>query len=267
MGGALEVITGRLLNPGAALVAAGPNSGDSFAIRSTPTDMGPKLLGLWASCATAGLVRVRSPRMHDNTQGIKFSVPAGLQRNLLPDSAMTPMYSQDNLTVEIAGGGAETDALGLLIQYPELGGSAARFITPDQLRAQQVEMTTIEVNVTGSVVAGDWSPGTSINATNDVLKANDDYAILGWQSSVACCAVGLRGPDTGNYRVGGPSPIESIETRDWFWSLSQQQGTALIPVINQANRAGTQLFTCHTTAATAILVDLIVARMPGRTQL
>jgi hypothetical protein len=205
--------------------------------------------------------------MHDNTQGIRFAVPAAVQRNFLPDGARTPLFSQDTLTFEIGGGGAETDAAALLIRYPQLGGSDARFISPDQLRASMVEMTTIEVSVTGSVVAGDWSPGTAINATNDLLKANDDYAILGWQSSVSCLALGIKGPDTGNYRVGGPSPTESLETRDWFWSLSQQQGEPLIPVINQANRGGTLLHTAHTTAATTIIIDLIVARMVGRQNL
>lgn len=264
MGGALEVITGRALNPGAGPAPLGPNTGDTFQVRSTPNDAGPALLGVWASCATAGLVRVRSPRLHDNTQGIRFAVPAATQRNLVPDGFRTPLYSQDTLTFEIGGGGAETDAAALLIRYPSLSGSDARFITPDQLRASAIEWTTIEVVVTGSVVAGDWSPGTAVNATNDLLKADDDYAIVGYQSSVSCLAVAVKGPDTGNYRVGGPGTIESIETRDWFWSLSEKNGEALIPVFNQANRGGTLVHTAHTTAATAITVDLIVARMKGR---
>jgi hypothetical protein len=120
------------------------------------------------------------------------------------------------------------------------------------------------VAVTGPVTAGDWSPGTAINATNDQLKANADYAILGYQTGTSVCAVGIAGADTGNYKVGGPGPLESVETRDWFVSLSKNQGLPLIPVINQANRANTLCHVCHTTAAGTVTVDLIVARLAGR---
>lgn len=263
-GPALEVITGSKTNPGAALVPLLPNSGDSFQIKSTPEDVGPLLLGIWASSATAGSIRVRSPRMHDNVQGIKFQVPAGLQRNFMPDEGSTPMFSQDLLTFEIAGGAAEVDAGALLIYYPQLGGSDARYATWDQVKAQMVEMVTVEVAVAGPVAAGDWSPGTAINSTSDLLKANADYAVLGYQTGTSVCAVAVKGPDTGNYRAGGPGPTESVETRDWFASLSRLQGKPLIPVINQANRGATLVHVCHTAAAGTINVDLILARLAGR---
>lgn len=263
-GAALEVITGRALNPGAGPTALGANSGDSFQVRSTPDDAGPKLLGMWGSAATAGLLRLRSPRLHDNTQGLRYVLPAALQRNLMSDGLSTPLFSQDLLTFEIGGGGAETDAGALLIYYPQLGGSDARLATWDQVKAQMVEAVTVEVTVTGPVTAGDWSAGTAMNATSDLLKANADYAVLGYQTGTSVCAVALRGPDTGNYRAGGPGPTESIETRDWFKGLSLEQGIPAIPIINQANRAGTLVHVCHTTAAGTVTVDLILARLAGR---
>lgn len=261
---AWEVITGRALNPGAGPTALVANTGDSFQVRSTPDTNNPWLEGLWASCATAGLVRLRSPRMHDAVQGIRFAVPAALQRNLLADPIRTPLYSQDILTFEIGGGGAETDNAAMLIYYPDLGGSAQRLGTWEQIKPMISEVTTVEVAVVGPVTAGDWSAGTAINVTFDLLKGNQDYAILGYQTGTSVCAVAVKGSDTANLRIGGPGPTETIETRDWFISLSQASGVPAIPVINQANRASTLLHVAHTTAGGTVTVDLVVARLSGK---
>jgi hypothetical protein len=262
MGRALEVITGRALNPGAGPTALVANTGDSFAVRSTPGTTLPVLEGIWASCATAGLVQVRSARLHDQTQGIRFEVPAALVRNFLPDEVVQLLYPQDILTFEIGGGGAETDAAALLIYYPDLPGIDARLRTWEEIRGQVQNIVTVRVGVAGPVTAGDWSAGTALNATTDLLKPNVDYAVLGYQSATNVLAVALKGADTGNLRAGGPGTTESIETRDWFVSLSRQTGLPHIPVINAAGKAGILAHVAHTTAAGTITVDFILAELP-----
>src|SRR5262245_52598814 len=159
---AWEVVTGRALNPGAAGAALTPNTGDSFQVRSTPDSNPPFLENIWAQAATAGFVRLRSPRMHDAVQGIRFQNPAAAVRALLADEARTQLYSQDILTFEIAGGAAETDSAALLIYYPDLGGSDQRLGTWDQIQPLIAEMATVEVVVTAPATAGDWSAGTAI---------------------------------------------------------------------------------------------------------
>lgn len=257
---AFEILTGRALNPGAGPVAFTNNTGDTFQVRSTPVDNGPSLIGMWAQNATGGFIRVRSPRLHDATQGIRNTVPAASIRNLFPDGSSTPLFSQDPLIFETSGGGAETDVGCLAVYYPDLGGINARLATWSQIQPMIKEMTTIEVAVGAVTTAGDWSPGTAINTTNDLLKANLDYAILGYTSSVPVAAVAIRGADTGNMRVGGPGTTELVETRDWFKSLSQELGVGMIPVINQANRAATLAFVCAATAIGAT-IDFIVAEL------
>jgi hypothetical protein len=261
MGRALEVITGRALNPGAGPTALVANTGDSFTIRSTPMENPPRLRGIWASAATAGLVQVRSPRLHDQTQGIRFEVPAAVQRNFLPDWAVQQLYPQDTLVFEIGGGAAETDAAALLVEYPDLPGIDARLVGWDEIANRIVNLVTVRVGVAGPVVAGDWSPGTALNATTDLLKANVDYACLGYQSNTSCLAVALKGPDTGNLRVGGPGPVESLETRDFFLSLNKNAGIAAIPVINAANKGPTLAHVAHTTAAGTIIVDFLMGEL------
>ncbi|HEU5219173.1 MAG TPA: hypothetical protein VFU23_10970 [Gemmatimonadales bacterium] len=201
--------------------------------------------------------------MHDAVQGIRFQTVAALIRNLLPDGVRTQMYSQDILTFEIAGGAAETDVGALMFYYPDLGGSDQRLATWDQIKGLVAELATVEIAVTAPATAGDWSAGTALNTTFDLLKGNQDYAILGYQTLGAVAAVGIKGSDTSNLRVGGPGTTESIETRDWFKTLAEASGVAAIPVINQANRASTLVHVANATAA-GTTVDLIVARLASK---
>lgn len=261
---ALEVITGRAVNPGAGPTALVPNSGDTFAVRSTPDSNPPFLWGMWSQQAAAGFVQVRSPRMHDATRGIRYRAITANTRNFFPDGAATQLYSQDLLTFEISGGAAETDSASLLLYYPDLGGADARLGTWAQIAPMIAELVTIEVPVAGPVTAGDWSAGTAINAGIDLLKANEDYAILGYVTDTACNAVGIRGVDTSNFRAGGPGTSETLETRDWFKTMSEQQGVGCIPVINQANRGATTVHVALNTAAGTVQVDLLAARLNGR---
>lgn len=258
---AYEIITGRILNPGAGPTALAPNTGDSFQIRSTPDTSPPWLWGMWGSSATAGFLQVRSPRMHDVTRGLRFRLPAGTQRNLLPDDVMTQMYSQDTLIVEMGGGAAETDTAALLFFYPDLGGAAARLATWAQIQPLLAELVTVEVVVPAPAIAGDWSAGALLNSTSNLLKANMDYALIGYQTDTACLCVGVRGADTSNFRVGGPGPTETLETRDWFRSMSDATGVGAIPIINQANAGNTNVSVVQNTAAGNITVSLLLGRL------
>jgi hypothetical protein len=261
MGRAFEVITGRALNPGAGPTALVANTGDSFAVRSTPMENPPKLEGIWAFAATAGLIQVRSPRLHDQTQGIRFEVVASTARNFLPDEATQQLYPQDVLVFEIGGGAAETDVGALAIYYPDLPGIDARLVMWDQISSRVANILTARVAITPPATAGDWSAGTALNATTDLLKANVDYAVLGYAADGGVAAIALKGPDTGNLRVGGPGTNEAIETRDWFIGLSKAKGSPHIPIINAANKAPTLAHVCKATAAGNTIVDFVLAEL------
>lgn len=264
MGKALELIAARALNPGAGGIAATPGSGDQFAVRSGGPTGRTYLENLWRNGVSAGFVRVRSPRMHDNLQGIRFTPAAGNNRALLPDELRQILYSQDVLTVELAGGAAETDTAALLLHYDDVPGLDARLATLDQLTPRIANVLTVEVATAAGATAGDWNAGTAINATFDLLKANTDYAILGYVTSAPVTGVAVRGPDTGNVRTGGPGTTEQVETRDWFVSLSRAISGPAIPVINSANKGATAVFAFDVAAGTAVTVDLIAAELtPG----
>lgn len=261
MGTAIEVITGRVVNPGAAITALTPNTGNTFTVRDFPETSRASIEGIWAQQAAAGVVRVRSPRMHDDVQGLRFRSAAGSVRNFLNDWEAQDLFPNDPLRFEQSGGAAETDSASLLIYYADLPGIAARLSMWEEVKARIVNLLTVEVPVAGPATAGDWSAGTVITALSDLLKADTDYAILGYVSDTEVNSVAVSSSDTGNLRVGGPGPTEAIETRDWFVSLSVMRGTPHIPVFNSNNRGSMQAFVARNTAAGTVNVAFSMAQL------
>lgn len=260
MGRGLEVITGRATNP-AALAALTPGTGDSFTVRSAPMDAKAYLEDVWASAATAGVVRIRSPRLHDQAQGIRLRVPAANQRPLLGWAVNQALYPQDNLVYEIQGGGAEVDMTSCLIYYDNLPGVDASLATWDEIAPRIVNVVGMEQNITTGATAGDYGGSQAMNADFDTFKRNVKYALLGYLTDTAVCTVGFRGVDTGNLRVGGPGPVAPDITRDWFVNLSRESGRPHIPVFNAANIAGVTFDVAAIATATAVNVTAIMAEL------
>lgn len=253
MGNIWEVITGRATNP-AALTALTMNTGDTNAVRSYGDGASYALLNTWSQQATAGFVRVRSPRLHDSTQSLRFVANAALPKALMPIGSEQKLYQTDTLTLEIQGGGAEVDAAAFAVLYGNVSSGAGRFATWEQVKPLIRNYLTVQVDVAGPTTSGDWSAGTNFTNFTDLLHADTFYAILGYTLDTASLAVAVRGPDTGNYRVGGPGELNADETREWFKRLSREHQTPLIPVINSQNKAATQAFVARVGAGGTINV-------------
>lgn len=258
---AMEVIGGRVTNPGATLTALTANTGSSFTVRNTALGTKVFLSGLWGKGGTAGVIRVRSPRMHDNVQGLRFQVGVNSPWDLLGYAPRTILVPQDALTVEQSGGAAETDVGNLLLQYENLPGSDGQFGSYDQIYPRIVDLTTCEVAVTGAATLGDWSAGTAINATFDLLKANTFYAVLGYVCQNVVAAIGIQGPDTGGLKAGGPGGSNARETREWFIRMDKLSDLPCIPIINSANKGGTLVFQMDNAAGATNNVDLLLAEL------
>lgn len=253
MGNIWEVITGRATNP-AALTALTMNTSDSAAVRSYGDGATYALENAWTQQATAGVLRIRSPRLHDSTQAIRLQANAALPKALLPLGAEQRLYQTDTLTLEIQGGGAEVDAAAFLIYYGNVSSGGGRFATWEQIKPLIRNYLTVQVDVVGPTTSGDWSAGTNFTNFSDLLHADTNYAILGYTLDTASLAVAVRGPDTGNYRVGGPGELNADETREWFKRLSQAHGTPHIPVFNSQNKGATQAFVARVGAGGTINV-------------
>lgn len=258
MGAVLEVLTGATVNQ-TGLTAVTNATGDSTVVRSNTPGSRAKLLSAWALNGTAGQHRVRSPRLHDNVNNLLFNVKASNGAPLYDEGVVQDLFSQDTLIVELSGGGAETDAESLLVWYQDVPGMDARLYNYADIASRIVHFVSLTFSLTSGTTLGNYVAGTLFNAATGSLRANQDYAILGYETSVAVCTVGIRGPDTGNARVGGPGSTTQIETRSWFKRISEQNQLPLIPVINSANVGGTTLDVVQNVANANPTVNVLMA--------
>jgi len=275
MGRALEIIAGFATNPGATLTTVTTSGGGSNVIRGTDTNKGTWLLSTWSFAATAGELRITSPRLHDQAQGIRNRVVAALTVPLAPGHVNAGfaqrLYAQDNLTIQQSGGAAELDLAALLVSYDDLAGVSGRFIDHPTLRKSGVNILTAEVTVT-AVATGLWGGAVAINSSFDTLIANTDYALVGGMSDTRGLAVGITAVDFGNLRVAFPAePTIRNLTQNWFEALSKgfevpggAQGAAFIPVFNSANKSTTLIDVTTNGAGGTYTINLeLVQLAPG----
>jgi hypothetical protein len=265
---ALEVVAGFATNPGAVLTTVTPSTGTSFTVRGTDTTKGTWLLSQWAFNATAGEMRITSPRLHDQVQGIRNRVTAALTSPLFMapngQSFAQRLYAQDNITVQLSGGGAEIDTGSLLIGYDDLAGVAGRFIDQPTLRKAGLNWVTAEVTIV-AVATGNFGGAVAINSSFDNLIANTDYAIVGGLTDTRGDTVGITGVDLGNLRCGFPAePTYRDITLNWFEMLSASFNAPYIPVINSANKSATIIDVQTNGAGGTYIINLnLVQLMPG----
>jgi hypothetical protein len=238
---ALDLVTAQGTAVPATLTALAAVAGDSLAIKNCGLEKKVQMLQLWTDVQTAGTVRVRSPRLHDNVQGIRYATVVADVFPILPFGVGQRVYPNDLLTVELSAGAVAGDieSVAMLNYYEDLPGVQAIFITPEEVMRRGVNIFTVE-NTLALGTAGGYSGGEAINVEFDQFKANTKYALVGYTVSAQCAVVGWRGPDTGNTRLGGPGLLALRElTADWFIRLSKMHSLPLIPVISAENKGAT----------------------------
>jgi hypothetical protein len=240
MGKAIELVTGFVTAPGATLTAATMAAGNSLTVRNADLRAMVRLLSLWTDSQAAGLVQLRSPKLHDNVRGIRVATVISEVQPLLPADFVQPLVPQDQLIFEISGSavGGDIETGCFLVYYDDLPGTDARLIDAQTLREATVDIVTVDQTLALGTTGG-YTGEEAINAESDLLKANTDYALIGYQCSAEAACVRWRGVDTGNLGVGGPaSDSDKHLTRDWFRYLSLMVGLPTIPVFNSANKGG-----------------------------
>lgn len=258
MGMVAEILSGKTVNA-AALTAVTNATGDSNTVRSFRAGSRAKLLDAWALNATAGQHRVRSPRLHDNVNNLLVNVKASNGQPLYSEYVSQDLQAQDVLTIELSGGGAETDTESVLVWYEDVPGMDARLYFYRDIASRIQQYVTLTFAMANGATLGDYVGSTAFSAATGNLRANCDYAILGYETSVAVTSIGIRGPDTGNARIGGPGTTQQLETRDWFAKTADDNGVPFIPVINAANAPGTLLDCVQNANAANPTVNVVLA--------
>jgi hypothetical protein len=244
MGRAVEVVTGFVTAPGAAFGVPATfwtmAAGNSLVVRNGKDEAGIYLLQMWADNQVAGALRIRSPKLHDNVQGIRATVLLSEVQPLLPIGTKQKLYSQDQLIAEQVGSAVAGDieSGAFLVYYEDLPGVEGRFLTEAQLWPRVRHIFPVE-NTIALGITGGYTGEEAINAEFDLFKANTDYALLGYLVSAECAVVRWRGADTGNLGIGGPgTETERHLTAQWFLEHARLTGLPLIPVFNSANKQG-----------------------------
>lgn len=233
---AVDTIGGYVTNQ-TSLTAVTMSAGDTLTVRNFPQGTDKAWLAqLGVQSATKGQLRIFSPLLHDTTKGLTYSYSETPAPFLFAREAFLQLQPQDLLTVQMLGGSAESDAFFLSIYYTNIPGTAARLFNWSDIKPRIKTLKTIEVDATTNIITSGWLD-TAINATEDVLHANTDYAILGYDTDTAVTCVAFKGIDTGNLRIGGPGPTQSISTGDYFVERSLRDQVPHIPVFNSANKA------------------------------
>ena len=239
-------------------------AGDTLVVRSLSPQQEAVLVDFGCKHATAGMIRVRSPFLHDDVNGIRSRTLAADPSGVMGIENNQTLRAQDTLIVESTGGAAaEQVSYWQLAYYGQIAGGPSKYITADELDARGLYTVTNEIAVTG--LAGALWGSTLLSAGTGILKADTEYAVVGYELDVACTAFGILGPDTGNFRAGGPGVTTRQFTRDWFYWLSRYLARPCIPVINAQNAGGTNIQVIDSAGATAVNVDLILQQLKGHT--
>lgn len=262
---ALELITAIGTAVDSVLSAMTAVSGDSLTVRNAPIDADINLMAAWAFNQSNGDYAIRSPELHDNTQGIRFRAVADEIKNALPDTPLQKLFPQADLTVLGSGDTVSGDvqSISMLIYYANLPGIQARLISLEDLNIRAVELATL-TNTMTAIVTGQRSAGEAINSETDTLKANTDYALLGATVDGSAACIGYSGADFGNLRVGLPADQNTPElTSDFFVRLARATGKAVIPVFNSANADNIQIDVVGNENTAVSIVDTMLARLAG----
>lgn len=264
---ALELLTGNATAPGTTFTGLTMATGNTLTIRSANMGSQISLLSAWAFNNGAGAFRIRSPRLHDNQQGIRMVVDATNASPRYPRYKFAqPLISQDVLTAELTGSSTsgKIECASLLVYYADLPGIAARFISTAQLAKWGLNSMGQEVDITAGS-AGGYSGQVAVNSLTgcDNWKANTDYALQGYTVSAACDAVRIQGADVGNLGIGGPGIVGGPDlTSYWFCWLSDYYSLPLVPVFNAANKNAILVDVAQNDGGAAVKVTFYFTELP-----
>lgn len=218
-------------------------------------------------------MQIKSPKLHDSTYGIQFSsTPKNLGGTstfnpvqLMPSYPSQVLYATDTLTWTMAGAASDVVVATLDIYYTDLSGIAARLYDWNTIQPLIVNLAGVTVSPTVNGTAGLWGTSAALNSGNYNLKANIDYAILGYQTSIPVAAIGLQGTDTGNLILGGPGSPNTWVNGSYFVDQSVRFASAgrgaQIPVFNSNNAPGFTVNVASSATSGSPVISLTVAQL------
>jgi len=263
MPSAMELVTGQVAAPGTTYTNVSPSDGNTFTVRNTAIDSNVYLIDVWTQCQGNGSYRIRSPRLHDNVTNILMQHGTGVNDHVYPRGIKQKLVPQDTLDVELTGSATAGDleGIGMLIFYEDLPGINARLAKWADIKDRIRHVIGFPVSLNFGT-AGGYSGEVVITQQVDILKANEDYALLGYICSGSCLAVRFRGVDTGNLGVGGPGLAYSPRvTSRYFADLSDILDLPTIPIFNSANKNAILIDGVQDENGAGVTVTIVMAEL------
>jgi len=263
----LQTLTFAKLNiTGSAFEAVSPISGDSATFFNVPQESQMYVAELWGCISGhAAEMSVTASRWHDQTYGIRGEVTSGATTApinrpvcLSPIGVDQPIFPSDVLSMQVNGTANDEFVSTLLVYYQNLPGISARLATAEYVRQHTKNL----VGINATLTSGTAVPGTAValNAADNRLHANRDYALLGWSSTLTCASLTIQGIDTGNLRVGGPVLGDPGHDANFFVDIAKAYNAPLIPIINSNNAGATLLQGTHVVGQSTPL-DVLLAEL------
>ena len=252
-------VTAAAASPGSAAAAV---TGDSLIVRSTSGRV--RLLNCWIDTDALGFLQITSPKLHDNTRGIRFRTTAHNPFPLLPFEAMQDLYPVDTLAVTVASaaGAGKIDNAMMMIYYDDLSGVQQTLIDVPTLQKRKLETVTVEYAPGAPASGSTYSGLAAINAASDLLKRGSSYALVGYQVSANVTGLTIRGADSGNLRIPMPGFFPGgFISATWFYDLSNYFGLPLIPVFQANNSPAIFIEQISNDLLAAITASLIFVRL------
>lgn len=182
---------------------------------------------------------------------------------LLPAQVDVPWYRGDTMTIQTLCTATNNVNVVLQLYYTNIEGSKQRLTSWELIQANIERFISVEVTVTPGTT-GNYGTAVAINANDDRMVGDDDYAILGMTTDQPVLSIGVKGPDTGQYRVSVPGHWNERVSSGWFVDQDARRPTPHIPVINALNKATTFVDGLSASNAGATKVTFFLAQLRNR---
>src|SRR6266702_2627878 len=259
---AIDTLTTTVTAAAVAGTAAAAVSGDSLIVRSTSARV--RLLQAWIDTDAIGFVQITSPKLHDNTRGLRFKTTVHQPFPLLPFDPRQDLYPVDTLAVTVgsAAGAGKIDNLTMMLYYDDVAGIQQTLIDVPTLQKRALESVTVEYAPGAPASGSTYSGLKAITDQSDLLKRGSSYALVGYKLSANATTLTIRGADSGNFRIPMPADANSAYyTTTWFETLSDWTGLPLIPVFQANNSPAIFIEQISNDLLAAVAATLIFVRL------
>ncbi len=247
-------------------------SGDSLSLRFLDPNGQIHLLEAWGgNNASKCDFSIRSPLLHDNTRGIRLAHmfnPTSAVADGNPQLYLSPYETQryrpsDTLIVEANGTAADDVTFTQLVEYEGPEVPDGKFLYYEDVMARAVNLAGIRISPSAHATTSTYGTAEAINADDDRLKANTNYALIGLTSDLPFTTLVIQAPENSNFRLPIPGSWNEQITAGWFLELARRFQRPLVPYFNANNKGNIMAQVADAGGGSNPLISLKLVELAG----